>query len=62
MQFREVTYTQQLKYQRLVHGPEADISERRCVLGQSALGKGGLKDNYALSATGTIMKCSGWRN
>lgn len=29
MQFREVTYTQQLQYQRLIHGPEADISERR---------------------------------
>lgn len=31
MQFREVTYRQQLAIQRLVHGPEADISERRCV-------------------------------
>lgn len=32
MQFREVTYHQQLQLQRLVHGPEADITERRCVL------------------------------
>jgi hypothetical protein len=29
MQFREVTYNQQLQMQRLVHGPEADITERR---------------------------------
>lgn len=31
MQFREVTWAQQLYYQRLLHGPGAEVTERRCV-------------------------------
>jgi hypothetical protein len=32
MQFREVTWSQQLHYQRLLHGAGAESTERRCAL------------------------------
>jgi hypothetical protein len=32
MQYREVAWAQQLYFQRLLHGPAAEVTERRCVL------------------------------